>query len=201
MSPIWEVEKKIEKLGISQWLFIQERERILELNIDEDVLKDISPMGDTLCLRLDGCYVIKSDLPKEVASAQVIHDRYKDLKYVEQGFRICKTDFLEIRPIHVRTQKHTRGHAFVVMLAYKIVHHLRKVWAELDTTVEEAIRQLDRLCATHILIKGKYKLQKIPKPSDFSNRLLKAANIQIPELLPVKEIKVATRHKLHKRRL
>jgi len=41
--------------------------------------------------RLDGCYVIKTDLPASAASTQTVHDRYKELSLVEQAFRTCKT--------------------------------------------------------------------------------------------------------------
>ena len=44
---------------------------------------------------LDGCYVIKTDLPASAASKQEVHDRYKDLTQVEQAFRTCKTTHLE----------------------------------------------------------------------------------------------------------
>jgi hypothetical protein len=33
---------------------------------------------------LDGCYVIESDLPKELAGTQQVHDRYLDLTQVER---------------------------------------------------------------------------------------------------------------------
>jgi hypothetical protein len=36
--------------------------------------------------KLDGCYVIKTDLQKEVANKKIIHDRYKDLALVEWAF-------------------------------------------------------------------------------------------------------------------
>ena len=47
---------------------------------------------------LDGCYVIESDLPKEVANTQQVHDRYLDLTKVERDFRTLKTGLLELRP-------------------------------------------------------------------------------------------------------
>jgi len=40
---------------------------------------------------LDGCYVIETDLAKEVASTQQVHDRYLDLTQVERDFRTLKT--------------------------------------------------------------------------------------------------------------
>jgi len=74
---------------------------------------------------LDGCYVIKSDLPGEI-DKQIIHDRYKDLAEVEQAFRACKTEMLQMRPWYVQTEESTRGHALVVMLAYLVTCYLRK---------------------------------------------------------------------------
>lgn len=38
---------------------------------------------------LDGCYVVKSDLPKEV-DKQISRKRYKDLAEVKQAFRADK---------------------------------------------------------------------------------------------------------------
>ena len=66
--------------------------------------------------RLDGCYVIKTDLPETAASKQVVHDRYKDLTEVEMAFRTSKTVHLELRLVSVRTEDHTRGHVLAVML-------------------------------------------------------------------------------------
>ena len=41
--------------------------------------------------QLDGCYVIKSDVPKEIVPKETIHQRYKDPAYVESIFRDMKT--------------------------------------------------------------------------------------------------------------
>jgi hypothetical protein len=60
--------------------------------------------------QLDGCYVIKTDLPVSTVSTQEVHDRCKDLTQVEQAFRTCKTAHLETRPIDVRTEAHRRAH-------------------------------------------------------------------------------------------
>ena len=59
------------------------RDRTLNLALDESQLREES--------LLDGCYVIKTDLPKEAAKKQTIHARYKDLAKVESAFRTCKT--------------------------------------------------------------------------------------------------------------
>ena len=60
--------------------------------------------------KLDGCYVLKTDLDSEAASKETIHDRYKDLAQVEWAFRTSKTTHLEVRPVHVRLESRTRAH-------------------------------------------------------------------------------------------
>ena len=103
---------------------------------------------------LNGCYVIKTDLPREAASTEIIHDRYKDLAAVEKAFRSCKTDFLEVRPVYVQREKSTRGHVLVVMLAYMIVRALREDWAPLEVTVEEGLRHVSMLCSIEMTVKN-----------------------------------------------
>ena len=65
--------------------------------------------------KLDGGYVLRTDLPLAVAGTDFIHARYKDLTLVEQAFRTCKTTHLEVRPVYIRTAASTRGHVLVVM--------------------------------------------------------------------------------------
>jgi len=55
-----------------------------------------------------------------------VHDRYRDLAQVEWAFRGQKTVQLEMRPVYLRDQNRTRGHALVVMLAYLLVQTLRQ---------------------------------------------------------------------------
>jgi transposase len=73
--------------------------------------------------------VLKTDLKAEQASKEVVRDRYRDLALVEQAFRTSKTVQLEMRPIHVRREVSTRGHALVVMLAYRLVQELARAVA------------------------------------------------------------------------
>ena len=47
-----------------------------------------------------------------------MHDRYKDLTQVEWAFRDSKSVRLEMRPVYLRAESRTSGHAVVVMLAY-----------------------------------------------------------------------------------
>jgi hypothetical protein len=186
------VRAKIAQLKLKDWLAVEVEGRSLKLAVNQSELDDIS--------RLDGCYVLKTDLPESAATKQVIHDRYKDLAEVEQAFRNCKTAHLETRPIYVRTADHTRGHVLVVMLAYLIRRELSQAWISLDLTVEEGLHQLQTLCSTEISLDGGGSCLRIPSPSPATLPLLKALHIQIPKLLPHTETRVVTRKKLSEHR-
>lgn len=91
---------------------------------------------------LDGCYVIESDLPKAVADTQQVHDRYLDLTQVERDFRTLKTGLLELRPIFLRKEGRTRGHALVCLLALKLARELERRLAPLGLTVADGLERL-----------------------------------------------------------
>ena len=59
---------------------------------------------------------------------------------MERAFRECKTVNLEVRPVYVRKEESTRGHVFVVMIAYMIIRRLRKAWESFDLTVEDGVK-------------------------------------------------------------
>src|SRR5208283_1999235 len=91
---------------------------------------------------LDGCYVLETDLPKEAASPQQVHDRYLDLTQVERDFRTLKTGLLELRPIFLRKESRTRGHALVCLLALKLARALDRRLAPLGLTVQDGLERL-----------------------------------------------------------
>ena len=186
------VRAKISHLKLDAWLAVEIEGRSLKLTVNQSALDDVA--------RLDGCYVLKTDLPQSAAAKQVIHDRYKDLAQVEQAFRNCKTAHLEARPIYVRTADHTRGHVLVVMLAYLIRRDLSQAWISLDLTVEEGLNQLQTLCSTEINIDSAGSCLRIPTPNPATLPLLQALHIQVPKLLPHTETRVVTRKKLPQRR-
>jgi len=188
------VEEHSEKLRITAWVNLsgEEETRRITLGVDEAVLAEEA--------KLDGCYILKTDLPQQMASKETVHDRYKDLSLVEQAFRTSKTVELELRPIHVRLASHTRGHAFVVMLAYRMVRELARRWQHLDTTVQEGINELSTLCATQIHSDDRVLCQQIPQPRPSVKRLLDAAKVRLPQALPSNGVIVTTKRKLHKRR-
>ena len=125
-----------------------------------------------------------------------MHDRYKDLTPVEWAFRDSKSVHVEMRPVYLRAENRTRGHAVVVMLAYLMVPQLRRRWRDSDMTVREGLHRLAGLCVTEIRIGGRPSYHQVPKPRDDVRRLFDAASIAIPTALPLAPARVATKKKL-----
>ncbi len=187
------VKAKGRQLKITDWALPEADGSSFRIRIDEKARAGAS--------RLDGCYVIKTNLPPDAIDAQTVHDRYKDLAQVEQGFRTMKTGHLEIRPIFVRTAQHTRGHVLSVMLAYLLRRELDAAWRNFDLTVEEGIESLTTLCADEVSIADqKRPYLEVPEPRESVARLLDACHVPFPTVLPARSARVATRRKLQERR-
>jgi len=187
------VGAKIKKLKLSKWVKCEADEREIMICQNEQVLAKES--------ELDGCYVIKTDLPAKMlgSAPQTIHDRYKDLSKVEWAFRTMKTTNLELRPHYVRKTTRTKGHAFVIMLAYKLIRYLTQAWSDINVTPEEGIHALSLLCLMHM--KGIEKTAFIPQPTKLGQDLLKSIDVQLPPIIITKGIVVATKKKLQSERL
>jgi transposase len=177
----------VKKYKFHDWIKVRSKRRVLRLDIDEEA-RDQK-------YRLDGCYAIKTDLVGEGVKAESIHARYKDLAKVERAFRTMKTGYLEVRPIFVRKDDRTRGHVFVVMLAYLLEKEIESHWKNLEVTVAEGIDELGSIRATEIEI-GNVKCQKVPEPVGLTKRLLESAGVRLPNVAPAKKVHVATRKKL-----
>jgi len=187
------LEQKAQRLRISDWIFLDVENRMFSVRVNDVALAEVS--------KLDGCYALRTDLSPVVANKEAIHDRYKDLTLVEKAFRNCKTVCLEMRPIYVRLEDRTRGHAFAVMLAYRLIQELAKRWGSLNLTVQEGIDQLATLCSEEVLINGKPYCHKIPQPDKPLEILLETAGVRLPAVLPNKGAHVATKRKLQERRI
>ena len=186
------VLERESRLGLSPLVRVTAEDRHIHVEVDEAYWAEVA--------ELDGCYAIKTDLPAEAAAKEVIHERYKDLALVEQGFRTMKTDYLKVRPVFVRTQAHTRGHVLVVMLAYLLVRALKRAWHGFDLTVQEGIEDLSRISTIEVSIKAGGSYLRIPSPPTQTKNLLKALKVKLPTANPKSTIKVDTKKKLYSRR-
>jgi hypothetical protein len=164
---------RAEKLRIADWVALTVAERAITLTIKED--------AQTEAAKLDGCYVLKTDLRPAQAPKELVHDRYKDLASVEHAFRTCKTAHLEVRPIFLRREARTRAHALVVMLAYQIIRYLASCWSTFDVTVEEGLHALTTLCLVEVAPPHAASYHCIPTPRDAIARLLHSDDITLPK--------------------
>jgi transposase len=95
--------------------------------------------------RLDGLYVIRSNLPKQAMSAEDLVASYKSLAQVERAFRSLKSVDLQIRPVYHWLAPRVRAHLFLCMLAYHVEWHMRErlkpiLYADHDKAAAEAER-------------------------------------------------------------
>lgn len=186
------LKAQCQQLKIANWASVVADGRVLSIAVDAEAKAEGA--------KLDGCYVLKTELEKEQVAKEVIHKRYTDLALVEGAFRSCKTTHLAMRPIYVRLAKRTRAHALVVMLAYHIIMELRARWQPLNITVEEGIEELTHLCSTEVHVTGKAPYHEIPAPRPLSRQLLDAAQVRLPRALPSQGIVVTTKKQLPPKR-
>ncbi len=169
------VNKKAEQLKINGLLDITASDRNIHVRIIEAKITEAAT--------LDGCYVIKSNVPKNVAGKEQLHKQYKDLALVEMAFRTMKQSFEEMQPIYVRKEKRTRGHVFVCMLAYMVMKY---IWDECKNLGITQASIYDNLNDIHFL---QYTIDKttIKKLPDILNEtqteIIQQLKIKLPNYL------------------
>ena len=182
---------RLESLKVQDWLKLSVKKQRLVLSLDAPALQAAA--------QLDGCYVVETDLKAPQADAQTIHDRYKDLAFVERDFRTLKSGHLEFRPWFVCTQDNTQAHALTAMLALKVRRHLERAWWSLEVTVEEGLRELEKLCVMELIHPQSAKVvaRRVPEPSACQQQLLDALKLNLPATVPETEVTVGTRKKIN----
>jgi transposase len=158
------------RLLINSLVKIVIAERQVSVEVIEDSWKKAA--------ELDGCYVLKTDLPAMAADKEMVHKRYKDLAKVERGFRTIKTGLLEVRPIWLRKKNRTQAHVFVCMLAYLVSRQIEKITGE-DETVNDALQQLNRI-ATVEMVLGNASIPTIPAPPAEIQSILNRLEVSLP---------------------
>jgi Transposase DDE domain len=184
---------RAEKLRIADWVELTLEERTLTLTVNASAQQEAA--------KLDGCYVLKTDLTPTQVPKEMVHDRYTDLASVEQAFRTCKTAHLEVRPLFLRREERTRAHALVVMLASQSIRYLASCWSAFDVTVAEGLHALTTLCLVEVAPQHAPSYHCIPTPRDAIARLLHSADITLPKAFSLSGVRVSTRKKLQSERL
>lgn len=76
--------------------------------------------------RLDGCYVIATDVDVKTMNTEQVVSTYKSLGFLEQAFRTMKTTHLHVRPVFHKIDSRIRSHLFICMLSYYLQWHMRE---------------------------------------------------------------------------
>ena len=138
---------------------------------------------------LDGCYILETDVPKDLLDAKTVDERYRDLQKVERNFRTVKTAFLEIRPIFVRKANRTKAHVFVAMLALKVTRQfeasLRKAFGTVGEdddaiTPDDALLALGRLTYLYSTGRDGQRHAHLPRPDGHQTKILDALGLSFP---------------------
>jgi hypothetical protein len=119
--------------------------------------------------------------------------RYVSLTTVERDFRTLKTGLLKIRPVFLRKEDRTRGHALVSLLALKLARELDRRMAPLGLTVKDAIERLKGVRLVRLGEPGR-GLWRLPEH-------YQAAQAQVLEALPKLAAPVLSLGKANIRRL
>lgn len=168
---------------LQKWVRQYRLHQFIHLSLeDRMIVCEIDPVAQEEACRLDGCYVIVTDVTKDVLNTEQVHQAYRQLQRVEQDFRTLKTGFLEVRPIFLRKKERTRAHVFVAMLALKIVRHFKqKLQSQtLPWTVQDALDALSRYIFLDYEIEGK-KIQVLPQPDAIQSQIFDALGIKLPQ--------------------
>lgn len=144
------------------WEVVQDRDNkkskahVLKWSIDEEKVEREQA--------LDGCYIVRTDVPEEALDSGEVVAGYKALGGVERAFRSLKTTLLEMRPIFHKKDERIKAHVFMCMLSYYLQWHLvdrlRPLFEEDGTgknrrwTVENVIERLAAIRNNRVSVNG-----------------------------------------------
>jgi hypothetical protein len=96
---------------------------------DDDFTFERDHAGIDREARLDGLYVLRTNLPAETLDAPATVRAYKSLAHVEHAFRSIKGVDIEVRPVYHWAEQRVRAHVFLCLLAYYLEWHMRQALA------------------------------------------------------------------------
>ncbi len=149
-------EKEIEvfnKRSNQKEIKTKELIKSADIVIDKEAKEEIE--------KLDGCYVIKTSITNTQTKEQ-IHKAYKELIKVENAFKTLKTEFLEIRPLYLKTDNRIKGHIFLSMLAYNIVYQLKEFTKKAEIDFKSTLCELSSIKTVKNIV-GDYTFETIPE--------------------------------------
>jgi len=149
---------------------------IIEIVTDEKAKNEIE--------KLDGCYVVTTSLiDTKKDTKEDIHKAYKTLIKVENAFKTLKTEFLEIRPLYIKTDKRIKGHIALSMLSYNITLKLKEYTNKVDLDFKSTARQLYTIKTVLNKINNAISFETIPNVSDNLKILFTKMKLKLPTKL------------------
>ena len=190
------IEKKISSLKLKSFISYEVTYTDGKCEVkkgDEILLKDKQIATITIVINeeekskaeeLDGCYVVKTSLTdSDKDTKEDIHSAYKTLIKVENAFKTLKTEYLEIRPLYLRTDSRIIGHTVVSMLAYNIVLKLRGYITLSNLDFKSTIRELGRIKTNINRLNSAISVEYIPRVREEIKELFKIMNFRLPTKL------------------
>jgi transposase len=133
--------------------------------------------------RLDGIYIVRTDVPHEEMSMDEVVKTYKGLQQVEQAFRNMKSMQLELRPVFHRLEDRVRAHVFLCMLAYYVQWHmvrslrtLKEQDAETYGSFRLVMERLKSLQRNTVECAGK-TFEQVTQPDAYQQKILDALGV------------------------
>lgn len=143
------------------------------IDIDKEVKRKVE--------QLDGCYVVTTSLTDTTKdSKEDIHKAYKTLIKVENAFKTLKTEFLEIRPLYLKTDKRIKGHVALSMHAYNITLKLKEFTKLSELDFKSTIRELSAVKTVINTINRAIEFETIPQVNDNLKRLFTQMKLKFP---------------------
>ena len=174
------VGKLLSKSKVGKFFDIEIKDGKVDFSVNESKVAEEE--------KFDGHYVIFTDVPSEQMSILEVVDSYKALVNVEQAFRNLKSPTLEIRPIFHRTDDRIRCHAFLCMLSYYLLWHMKQRLKPLfeddltgrrkQYTVEHVINILKTIQKQKVEFQG-IESTFVSDTNDEQNKILDYLNIKL----------------------
>ena len=189
------VKKKRDRLKVAASvgrLFERYRvEKFFDWDVDEDGKLSWSVKEDKVKQeqRLDGCYIIRTDAPKDILNKEEVVQGYRNLQQVEQAFKNLKTVSLEIRPMYHKTDERLKSHIFISTLAYYIqwnaMQRLKPLFdqdgefKEKRWTFEVVLERLKSIRMTEVLIDNIVIKTEISQPDEEQQQILDLLRVKL----------------------
>lgn len=138
---------------------------------------------------LDGCYIIRTDTPKDVLDKDEVVQGYRSLQKVEQAFKNLKTVSLELRPMYHKTDERLKSHIFISTLAYYIqwnaMQRLKPLFdqdgkfKDKRWTFETIVERLKSIRMTEVLVDGVLIKTEISQPDEEQQKILDLLGVRL----------------------